>query len=36
VIGIAIAPFVLGEPFTALLATATVVTLLGVILVQRG
>jgi drug/metabolite transporter (DMT)-like permease len=36
VIGISLAPLLLGEPFTLPLAAATAVTLIGVILIQRG
>jgi len=36
VIGIGVAPVLLNEPFTVPLAVATVVTLVGVVLVQRG
>jgi drug/metabolite transporter (DMT)-like permease len=36
VIGIAVAPLALGEPFTVPLAVATAITLVGVVLVQRG
>ena len=35
VVGISVAPLVLGEPFTLLLAVATAVTLVGVVLLQR-
>jgi drug/metabolite transporter (DMT)-like permease len=35
VVGISVAPLFLGEPFTVLLALATVITLVGVVLVQR-
>lgn len=36
VIGISVAPLLLGEPFTVPLAVATAVTLVGVVLVQRS
>lgn len=36
VIGISVAPLLLGEPFTVPLAVATAITLVGVVLVQRG
>lgn len=36
VIGIGVAPLFLNEPLTMLLAGATVITLLGVVLIQRG
>jgi drug/metabolite transporter (DMT)-like permease len=36
VIGISLAPLLLSEPFTLTLAAATAITLLGVILIQRG
>ena len=35
VVGISVAPLFLGEPFTVLLALATAITLVGVVLVQR-
>jgi drug/metabolite transporter (DMT)-like permease len=35
VVGISVAPLFLGEPFTMLLALATAITLVGVVLVQR-
>lgn len=36
VVGISVAPLFLGEPFTVPLAIATAITLVGVVLVQRG